>query len=185
MKRLILTALVAATALSFGCGQKTVSEGDRTAVDSVLRPDSEVHGATVYLYDGGRMTTEIRADMIRRFEAKDSTMGYKLDIDFLDSLGKISSNLVSDSGVIREKTGRLDVFSKVVVVTQDSARLDTEYLRWNPERDKIESDAYVKFTRGDNVVTGWGMEADSDLGRLKILSQVSGTVTESEVATGK
>jgi LPS export ABC transporter protein LptC len=87
--------------------------------------------------------------------------------------------------VIREKTGRLDVFGKVVVVTQDSARLDTEFLRWNPERDKIETDAYVKFTRRDNVMTGWGMEADSDLGRLKILSQVSGSVRESEVTTGQ
>jgi hypothetical protein len=87
MTRLILTAIATLAALSFGCSQKTVSEGDRAAVDSVLRPDSEVHGATVFLYDRERMTTEIRADLIRRFEAIDSTMGYKLDIDFFDRLG--------------------------------------------------------------------------------------------------
>ena len=185
MMRLLLIAIATVAALSFGCSQKTVSEGDRAAVDSVLRPDSEVHGATIFLYDGEQKTTEIRADLIRRFEAIDSTMGYKLDIDFFDSLGQKSSNLVSDSGVIREKTGRLDVFGKVVVITQDSARLDTEFLRWNPERDKIESDAFVRFTRRDDVMTGWGMEADSDLGRLRILSQVSGSVTESEVTTGQ
>ena len=184
MTRLVLTIVALGAALSFGCGRKTVSEGDRTIADSVLRPDSEVQGATVFLYDRDRKTTEIRADLIRRFEAIDSTMGYKLDIDFFDSVGQVSSNLVSDSGVIREKTGRLDVFGKVVVITQDSARLDTEFLRWNPERDKIETDAFVRFTRNNDVMTGWGMEADSDLGRLKILSQVSGSVTEDEVTGG-
>jgi len=183
MTRLFFTILVSSVALLGACGRKTVSEGDRTAADSVLRPDSEVRGATVFLYDRERMTTEIRADLIRRFEALDSTMGYRLDIDFFDSVGQKSSNLVGDSGVIREKTGRLEVYGKVVVITRDSARLDTEFLLWNPERDKIESNAYVKFTREESVMTGWGMEADPDLGRLKILSQVSGSVAEEEVVS--
>jgi len=138
-------------------------------------------GATIYLYDRQDVTTEIRADLIRRFESIDSTMGYVLDIDFFDSLGQVSSNLVGDSGVIREKSNRLQVYGRVVVVTQDSARLETDYLIWDPEIGKIQSDAYVKFTRHGDVMTGWGMEADPDLGRLKILSDVSGSVSESEV----
>jgi len=108
-------------------------------------------------------------------------MGYVLDIDFFDTLGQVKSNLVADSGVIREKNDQLEVFGKVVVLTRDSARLDTDFLRWNPERRKIESEAFVKFTRGSDIMTGWGMEADPDLGRLKILSQVSGSVTKEEI----
>ena len=178
---IFILALLALTVL-FGCDRKTVPDGaDATGADSVLKPDSEVLGATVYLYDGERMTNEIRADTIRRFEAIDSTMGYVLDIDFLDSLGEIKSNLVGDSGVIRERDNTLQVYGDVVVVTKDSARLDTDFLRWNPERGMIESDAFVRFTRGDVIMSGWGMEADPDLGRLRILSQVSGSVPESQV----
>jgi LPS export ABC transporter protein LptC len=164
-----------------GCSQKTVSQGDRAAVDSTLKPDSEVSGATIYLYDADIVTAEIRSKLMLRFEAIDSTVAYELDVDFHDSSGAVSSNLVADSGVIREKDDRMEVFGKVVVVTRDSTRLDTDFLRWNPQRHKIESEAFVRFTRRDNVMTGWGMEADPDLGRLKIMSQVSGTVTDDQI----
>ena len=183
MPRLVI--FVSLALLHWGCSQKTLSEADQSAsVDSVLVPDSEVMGATIYLYDRQEVTSEIRADLIRRFEAIDSTMGYVLDIDFYDSLGQVSSNLVGDSGVIRETSNRLEVYGQVVVVTHDSARLETDYLHWDPEIGKIQSDAYVKFTRpNDDVMTGWGMEADPDLGRLRILSTVSGSVSESEVVS--
>lgn len=181
MIRTGVVALFLTAALLTGCSHKTVSQGDQGAVDSTLRPDSEVSGATIFLYDRDRVTAEIRSNTMRRFEAIDSTIGYVLDVDFFDSTGQISSNLVADSGVIREKDDRFEVFGKVIVTTQDSARLDTQFLRWDPQRKKIESDAYVKFTRRADIMTGWGMEADPDLGRLKILSQVSGSVSESEV----
>jgi LPS export ABC transporter protein LptC len=183
MYRAVLPILLALILLA-GCGQKTISEADQTAeTDSALIPDSEVLGATVYLYSGERITTEIRADTIRRFEAIDSTMGYILDIDFFDSLGLVNSNLIGDSGVIRETSNTLRVFGDVVVVTRDSARLETDWLKWNPDRGKIVTDAFVRFSRGEDVMTGWGMEADPDLGRLRIVSQVSGSVTEEQVTS--
>lgn len=179
---IFLIGLALLAMLLVGCSQKTLSEADSSdLVDSILMPDSEVRGATIYLYDRQDVTSEIRADMIRRFEAIDSTMAYVLDIDLFDSLGQISSNLVGDSGVIRETSNELEVFGQVVVVTQDSARLETDYLKWDPKVGKITSDAFVKFTRHGDIMTGWGMEADPDLGRLVILSSVSGSVSESEV----
>lgn len=178
----ILALLLAGLIAVVGCSDKSIPEGgDSAGEGSGLQPDSEVFGATIHLYKSDRMTTEIRADKIVRFEAIDSTMGYVLDVDIFDSLGQINSNLVGDSGVIREKINQLEVYGHVVVVTQDSARLETDYLRWNPQREKIESESFVKFTRRDDVMTGWGMEADPDLGRLKIKSQVSGSVSKDEV----
>jgi LPS export ABC transporter protein LptC len=177
----ILALMLTLLAFAAGCSEKTISEGGSTGDDSGIKPDSEVFGATVYLYDRDRVTTEILADRIVRYESIDSTMAYVLDVDIFDSLGQITSNLVGDSGVIREKINQLEVYGHVVVVTEDSAQLETDYLRWNPEREKIESDAFVKFTRHDDVMTGWGMEADPDLGRLRIKSQVSGSVSKDEV----
>jgi LPS export ABC transporter protein LptC len=184
MKRPIaISFLVTLTlALGWGCSQKTISETDQAAADSTLVPDSEVFGATVYLYDRDVVTAEIRANRIRRFEAIDSTMGYVLDIDFFDSVGQVSSNLIGDSGVIREASNKLEVHGEVVVITSDSVKLETDYLRWSPEIGRIETEAYVKLTRGDDIMTGWGMEADPDLGRLRILSQVSGSISENEAA---
>ncbi len=181
MLRVGVLISLAMLVLLAACTRKNVAPGDKGPTDSALKPDSEVSGATIFLYDREVVQAEIHSKLMRRFEAIDSTVAYTLDVDFHDSLGAVTSNLIADSGVIREKDDRMEVFGKVVVLTQDSTRLDTDFLRWNPKRHKIESESFVKFTRRTDIMTGWGMEADPDLGRLKILSQVSGSVSETEI----
>ena len=60
----------------------------------------------------------------------------------------------------------------------DSTRLDTDYLQWNPDIKKIQTDAFVKVYRRGDVATGWGLEANQTLTRIKILNQVSGTMKD-------
>ncbi|MCP4686074.1 MAG: LPS export ABC transporter periplasmic protein LptC [bacterium] len=177
----LLTSLLLLAALFVGCSEQNASkDSSPSTVDSANLPDSEVSGATIYLFHRGELTTEIRADRILKFEAADSTMGYQLDIDFLDSASQIMSNLVSDSGVIRETTNHLQAYGHVVVITHDSLKLETDFLTWNPEIDKIQTDAFVKFTKEGNVFTGWGMEANRDLSRLRILNQISSNAIDLE-----
>jgi len=103
-------------------------------------------------------------------------MGYVVDADFFDSLGQKISTLVGDSSLTRENSGHLWVYGNVVVVVlENNTRLETDYLHWNPDIKKIQTDAYVKITKNGDVVTGWGMEADQKLTRIKILKQVSGS----------
>jgi LPS export ABC transporter protein LptC len=168
--------------LSFaGCSskEKVSSDSNSTEHDGLV-PDSELRGATIYLYEKEKVTTEVHAERLLKFEAKDSTMAYMLDIDFFDSTGHLTTELVADSGVIRESSNQLHVYGNVVVVTDDRSRLETEYLFWNTNTDKIQTDAYVKITKKDDVITGWGMETDPKLSRIKILNRVSGTVHEEE-----
>jgi len=163
-----------------GCtGNDMAKNSEPGMIDSARLPDSEVADARIYLYDRGQVTAEIFANRIRKFEDIDSTVGYKLDIVFYDSLGLVTSTVVGDSGVIRETTGLLNIFGSVVVLTADSSRLETDYLLWDQKTQKIRTDAFVRITDIDgNVITGWGMEADRNLVPFKILRQVSGTVEE-------
>lgn len=180
-----LTSLLVLVALAAGCSQHDASkDSPPPPIDSAHLPDSEVRGATIYLYHRGELTTEIRADRILKFESIDSTMGYQLDIDFLDSAGRVTSNLVSDSGVIRETSNHLQAYGHVVVNTSDSLKLETDFLTWNPEINKIQTDAFVKFTRDGSVFTGWGMEANRDLSRLRILNQISSNEMDLEKLSG-
>jgi len=176
----LLTSLLVLAALAVGCSNQNTAKDSLPSTDSAGLPDSEVSGATIYLYHRGNLTTEIRADRILKFEAADSTMGYKLDIDFLDSVGAVTSNLVSDSGIIRESTNHLQAYGHVVVITSDSLMLETDFLTWNPEINKIQTDAFVKFTKNGDVFTGWGMEANRDLSRLRILNQISSNAIDLE-----
>jgi hypothetical protein len=104
-----------------------------------------------------------------------------LEADFFDSLGAPSSHLVGDSGLIQEETGYLHVYDHVVVISENDRKVETTYLRWNSATDVIDTDAYVKFTRGTNdVITTYGMIADRGLNRVRLLNQVSGTVIRNE-----
>lgn len=162
-----------------GCtGQDPSTNNASGLADSTSKPDTEVSGATIYLYDRGRVTTEIVSEKIVKFETNDSTMAYRLDIDVLDSLGQSSTHIVGDSGIIRESTGMLYIYGNVVVVTSDQSRLETEYLWWDSKSDKIKTDAFVTITREGDVITGWGLEADERLKGYKILNQVSGAVKD-------
>ncbi len=148
------------------------------ATDSILRPDTEVKGARIDLFDRDQKTTEIFAKRIIKFDAKDSTVGFEVTSNFFDSTGKINAVVVGDSALIRESTNRLYIYGHVVVRSEDSTRLDTDYLQWNPDIKKIQTDAFVKVYRRGDVATGWGLEANQTLTRIKILNQVSGTMKD-------
>ena len=98
----ILALLVAGFGIS-GCGrQDGRSANSNTVIDTTNRPDAIVAGATIFLYEGTIVTTEIEAELIHKFDELDSTMGYVLDINVMDSSGSVVSTIVGDSGVIRE-----------------------------------------------------------------------------------
>jgi LPS export ABC transporter protein LptC len=144
-------------------------------------PDSELSDAKIYLYNRGQVKTEILAKKIFKFVDLDSTMAYGVDVDIYDSTGKATTQIVGDSGVIREGKGQVDIYGNVVVIADDSIRLESDYLYWLSATEKIQTDAFVKITIGeDMVVTGWGMEADQDLFPFRILNQVSGQVSGAE-----
>jgi len=178
MSRQVWTIILLGIVGLTGCGKEQTASTDQAApADSTLRPDSEVSGARIYLYDRGRVTTEIVAEKVVKFESLDSTMAYALDIDIYDSTGAATANIVGDSGIIREGTGNLSIYGNVVVITTDSFKLETEYLYWDSEVDSIKTDVFVRLTKGEDVITGWGLQADQRLHSTKILSRVSGTIT--------
>ena len=178
IKKTGIFALLLISCLS-GCNSQQTSSNDRVdTTDSAFIPDSEVSGARIYLYDRGQVTTEIVAEKIIKFESIDSMMAYILDIDIFDSTGMVTTHIVGDSGIIRETTGKMSIFSNVVVTTRDDFKLETDYLYWDSETDKVKSDDFVRITQGDDVMTGWGLEADQQLKSYKILRQVSGTVND-------
>ncbi len=167
------------TVIGLGCGD---SESGKTevasATDSLDLPDSELGVATIRLHNRDRVTTEINAEVIRKYEKLDSTMAYVVNINIFDSTGRATTNIVGDSGIIRETSQRIDMYGNVVVITDDSIQLNTEYLYWLGKDAKIHSNVFVEITVGDDVMTGVGLEADQDLFPFRILDQVSGKITD-------
>jgi LPS export ABC transporter protein LptC len=175
----VLIVLALLSLCQIGCEREQTQPPPNNNQSSVIRPDAEVMNARVLLYNRGRVTTEILADKILKFEAKDSTFAYVLNVTSFDTAGIKTSSLISDSGIVREASGKMMAFGHVVAYSEDSTKLETEQLNWDSKADKIQTDAYVRITRPNgDIITGYGLETDQRMNRLKILKQVKGTVQD-------
>ena len=92
--------------------------------------------------------------------------------------GVRDAELTSLLGSINEKTQNTLAEGNVVIVTETGRTLESDILYWNTETQKIHTDAIVRFTDGDQVLTGYGMETDPNLSDLVIFRQVEGEIKD-------
>ncbi len=170
--------LLALTGCSTGDDIKSADQPDSTV--AIVRPDQMLLNARITLYDGSLRTTDLFADSIEKYEKSDSSLAWNLIVHFFDSLGQEVSNLEADSGLVREKTNFMEVFGNVVVRTSDSAVLHTEQLAYNAELDSITTDKFVHIVQQGDTIKGYGMVADKELKKIRILRQVTGTLKSSK-----
>lgn len=140
-------------------------------------PDSVIQNATVALITEGIKEAVILADTLIVFDREDSTVARGVKVDFYDENGEYRSTLTSKEGLVRQTRRELSVWGDVVVES-DSSRLETESLNWDPDRRLITTDDFVKLHRGNDIVTGYGMEADSKLEHVRVLRDVKGSITD-------
>jgi hypothetical protein len=199
--------LTAALLLLTACSEKneikapgvSSSDGDTTAV---LRPDTQIRGAQIFLYDGSVVTTDIKADYLEKYDKQDSTLAWNLDVrkaDYLEKYdkqdstlawnldvrffnkqGQQTSHLVSDSGLVRETINLMIANGSVVAVNEDDVRLETEQLIWHGNEEMIRTDSFVTIYQKGDTLRGWGLETDKELKRIKIKKQVSGSLADPE-----
>lgn len=136
-------------------------------------PSSILEDATITLTTEGRKDAVIYADTLINFEDKDSTIAKVVKVDFYDEKGDYQSTLTSEEGLVRQKTQEFQVWGNVVV-QNDTARLETQSLHYDPNSRLITTDDFVKFRRGHDLLTGYGMVADNRLENVKILKNVKG-----------
>ncbi len=130
--------------------------------------------------DSGLATWRLTAPMASRFKEKKLVILDNPTIQFYDEQGDIRTTLVSDSGEYYEDTRNLLAYGNVVVTSVDGDVLETDSLLWDNKRNKILSDAFVKLTRGRDVITGYGLECRDDLGTVDIKRDVKATVVDEE-----
>ncbi len=179
MKQMILHIIAIASLTLISCSDSSKSTDEMSVeFDSILLPDSELRMAQIKFFKKGETTSEIIAEKIKSFDTKDSMLAYVLHIKILDSLGNATTTITGDSGIIKEVQGAVQIYGHVLVITDDSTKLETEYLWWNSYTNRIKSDAFVRITKQGDIISGWGLDADNKLNSFKILNQVSGEVAD-------
>ena len=85
--------------------------------------------------------------------------------------------LPAGAGLVRQKRETFTVWGDVVVAN-DTSRLETQSLDWDAKRGLITTNDFVEFQRRDDILTGYGMEADSRLENVRILRDVKGRISD-------
>ena len=155
--------LVAGLALA-GCGRDEPATQERQAA----RPDQEITGFTLTQTQDGRRVWALRAREARIFEDSDRVEATGVRVDFYGREAELQSTLTAANGVITRRTSAIEVHGRVVVTSTDGTVLTTERLQWDERTGKIRSDTAVRVTKGNDVMTGSGMEADPDLKNLRV-----------------
>ncbi len=115
-----------------------------------------VEDLSVDLFEGGKKSSQITAD-----EALMNT----------GSQGKPIALSSSAYGGIELQDGDMLLNGHVVVVSTEGSTLSTDWLHYHRRKELITSTAPVRIVRPDSVTTGVGLEATSDLSRVKIFKQ--------------
>ena len=104
-------------------------------------------------------------------------------VRFYDGEAHPRSVLTSRHGEVDEKTNALVARDSVVVSTPRGERLETEILRWDPKQERMTTDAFFRLTRGGDLMTGTGIEAEPSLERYKVYHEVRAEVRDQNDAT--
>ncbi len=165
--------------LLWGCGK----EKPPPRKGSSPGPDQVLVGSSIIFTSEGKRTAVVYADRISKYlkEEKEILQGVKAQ--FYDEEGKISSTLTSQEGTVWG--GRMEAKGKVVVVTSEGVRLETTLLRWVARANRVYTDSLVKISRGGDVVTGLGMEADPELKQIRIKAKIKGRIEGLHIDEGR
>ena len=173
-------------AIIAGCTERTPGENnERSDEPPGLIPDQILYQSDILLSERGVKKVLIESDYLEKYSSKDSTIMAGIEATFFDSLGQITSTLVSDSGIIRENSKRLEVWGDVKVMSNNGVSLEADSLFWDQERDSVTTESFVRITHRGNVQTGYGLQSDNSLTNFRIKREVKGELEDVEATERK
>lgn len=162
----VAAACVAAVAAMFaGCPGKGKVEAKPEA-DLPAGAESVMKGVHVRQMVGGRMEVELWAAQAWHSQGAEWIRGRNVKAWYFPP-GKKPATLYATEARYDVREQRLSASGNVRVESEGSV-LETTQLTYDARRDKISTTRRVRVVRGGNVMTGVGMEADPDLGNLKV-----------------
>ena len=178
--------LAAVALLAPGCARS--ARGDEAGGDAVAgRPAQESWDAVLRVTRDGADRARIAAPYLARYEGADSTYallqadparpdpsgGRAVHVRLFDDAGAPSATVDADRLVYRDDEQRFVAEGRVVVVTDEGRRLESEQVRWDEGSRELRADGFVRITAPDERFEGYGLVAAEDLSTYE-LARVTG-----------
>jgi LPS export ABC transporter protein LptC len=173
-------ALVAGLLTVVGSGCRSRDDGPLAMDRPPSRSPSEgMKGIQLTNIRIGDTRWVLHADSASVFREKKRVEAQDVEIDFFEEDEHVST-LTADTGILQQVTDDLEARGNVIVESREGGILKTEVLYWDHQNALIHTDQYVEITKGDNVLTGVGLEADPGLDRIDIKEAVQGEIRDDD-----
>jgi len=172
LRRLVLLAVVC---LLGGCAEEPPAVR--------LAPITGGAEEPTMLFEGFRMTSTRDAAVEWEFAARSAQIYEKIHLAKAQDIkmiywqkGKAVSTLTAHRGIINTENNDMRAEEQVEMISAEGVRLTTERLDWNHQLQRLRTDLPVRVERRNSVLTGVGLEADSELKHVNVLADVKITI---------
>ena len=141
-------------------------------------PDQSMTNALIKHTTNGRLKVKVTSPKINRYTSVEEPhiiFPHGLNVAFYDSTLTVESRITANYAIYHEKADRWEAKNNVVAINSEGDTLNTEYLIWNQDKEKIHSDRYVRITTKDGIIHGKGFEANQNFTNWSI-KKTTGTI---------
>ncbi len=170
-------------ALLVGVGFTGCSETEQTPAvqrDGAI-PDQQFYDYRLIESAGGIKRWVLESDRMEKYADREDVELFTVRMQFYRD-GEYFSTLTAERGQANLTSKNLFAWGKVIVVTDDGRKLETEELHYDNESGLIHNDVFDRFTRDEDVITGIGLEATPDLEYFEIKQRVQAEVGDEAAA---
>lgn len=164
----LLLSLLLLTAVISSCGelsQKQSKQVDQALKDS-LTSTTETWGVDMKIMEDGIKKIRLRGSYAATY-TKDNQNETHIDgpvkIQVFDTTGAIKTHVFSDRAIYQAEKAIFEFYGNVKVNTDNGRHLESEYLKWQQDDNKISTPKFVIVTTPTDSIAGTGYESNSDL----------------------
>lgn len=149
--------------LFISCGTQEFSKNELLEYDGKF-PDESTQNVEITFSDSGRVSFEITAPLLNKYNGDNSYMDCPEGIRIIsyDVNGEKEAILTAEYAISEERTQRMEANTHVVITNvKNGDTLKTEKIIWDKGSKRIHSDVEVRQIRSDGTVNiGDGFDAD-------------------------
>lgn len=175
----MILMLAAALGVSILLSCEGVDEAGRSVYTEDV-PDQEFSDFTTVESDSGIVKWVLSAPVARVYNASKLLVTDNPRIEFYNEDGTLASVLLAKKGEYNQVTHDLTALGDVVVTSSEGYMLETESLVWVEKLEEIHTEDFVRFIKGEDILTGYGFRSDPDLKNVEIMKDVKAFLRDDE-----
>lgn len=155
-----MAAVTIIAAMLFSCENNIETVNTVTAKDNT--PFEISKNIKLIYSEDSKILVQLKTPLLERYmgERPYMEMPRGVEVNFYDSLMKVSSHLKANYAISYENEKITEARNNVIVINEKNEQLNTERLFWDEKKAIIYSDVFVKITTPDEVLFGEGFESD-------------------------